>query len=192
MIYLMESGEYYKIGYAKDVEKRMKAYNTHNPNYKLIDVMEGTKSDEAALHELCGEYQDKLEWFTKVPEILIIWKIYKKNAQLTQKIYKNNIQLIQKKNQEISNDIKYLKNQIEPLSKQIQEQSENFNLAVETLQKYYLFINNLYNGLIQDISPKEIFETMISDFKQVGCVNEKELAKINKRLDEWILKITSE
>lgn len=192
MIYLMESGEYYKIGYAKDVEKRMKAYNTHNPNYKLIDVIEGTKSDEVALHELCGEYQDKLEWFTKVPEILIIWKIYKKNAQLTQKIYKNNIQLIQKKNQEISNDIKYLKNQIEPLSKQIQEQSENFNLAVETLQKYYLFINNLYNGLIQDISPKEIFETIISDFKQVGCINEKELDKINKRLDEWILKITSE
>lgn len=180
MIYLMESGEYYKIGYAKDVEKRMKAYNTHNPNYKLIDVMEGTKSDEAALHELCQEYQDKLEWFTKVPEILMIWKIYKKNAQLTQK-----------KDQEFSNNIKKLKNQIESITKHLQELSETNNQIEEMFYKYYLFINNLYNGLIQDISPKEIFENMISDLKQIGCTNEKELAKINKRLDRWVLKITS-
>ena len=180
MIYLMESGEYYKIGYAKNVEKRMKAYNTHNPNYKLIDVMEGTKSDEAALHELCEEYQDKLEWFTKVPEILMIWKIYKKNIQLTQK-----------KDQKFSGDLKYIKNQLEFITKQIQELCETLDQTDKILYKYYLFINNLYNGLAQDISPKEIFENMTSNFKQVGYTDEKELAKINKRLDEWVFKITS-
>lgn len=78
MLYLIESGNFYKIGYAKDIKQRLKAYNTHNPNFNLIDYMEGDIQDEHTLHELCMDYKEKLEWFTKCPEILLIWKTYKK------------------------------------------------------------------------------------------------------------------
>lgn len=78
MLYLIESGNFYKIGYAKDIKQRLKAYNTHNPNFNLIDYMEGDVQDEHTLHELCIDYKEKLEWFTKCPEILLIWKTYKK------------------------------------------------------------------------------------------------------------------
>lgn len=33
MLYLVKSGKYIKIGYAKDVSKRMKAYSCTNPDY---------------------------------------------------------------------------------------------------------------------------------------------------------------
>jgi hypothetical protein len=33
MLYLIKSGKYLKIGYAKDVSKRLKDYYTHNPDY---------------------------------------------------------------------------------------------------------------------------------------------------------------
>lgn len=79
MLYLIESGNFYKIGYAKDIKQHLKAYNTHNPNFNLIDYMEGDIQDEHTLHELCMDYKEKLEWFTKCPEILLIWKTYKKN-----------------------------------------------------------------------------------------------------------------
>lgn len=36
MIYLIESGNFYKIGFTENLKSRMKQYTTHNPDYRLI------------------------------------------------------------------------------------------------------------------------------------------------------------
>lgn len=41
MIYLIESGNFYKIGFTENLKSRMKQYATHNPDCKLIDSFEG-------------------------------------------------------------------------------------------------------------------------------------------------------
>jgi predicted GIY-YIG superfamily endonuclease len=37
MLYLIESGDYYKIGTTTDIKRRMQDYRTHNPDVELID-----------------------------------------------------------------------------------------------------------------------------------------------------------
>ena len=59
MVYFVKSeartGTYYKIGFAKDISKRMNYYGTHNPNAKLLEfciTYEKTKHQlETAIHE---------------------------------------------------------------------------------------------------------------------------------------------
>lgn len=46
MIYLIESGNFYKIGFTENLKSRMKQYATHNPDCKLIDSFEGYIEDE--------------------------------------------------------------------------------------------------------------------------------------------------
>lgn len=57
MIYLLESGNYYKIGFSDNFEQRLKSYLTHNPDIEVFDLKEGTKQDEDKLHELCKKIQ---------------------------------------------------------------------------------------------------------------------------------------
>lgn len=77
MLYLIKSGKYIKIGYAKDVLKRLKDYYTHNPDYQLLDTSEGNLKMEAFLHKILKPYQYRTEWFHNVPEIYDIWNDYK-------------------------------------------------------------------------------------------------------------------
>ena len=49
MLYLLESGDYYKIGTTIDIKKRMQDYRTHNPNVELIDTCEGYEAEEKTL-----------------------------------------------------------------------------------------------------------------------------------------------
>lgn len=73
MIYLIESGDYYKIGYTTNINQRLKSYITANPNFKLIETKEGSKQDEKELHRLCKEFKFKNEWFHKTEKLLEIW-----------------------------------------------------------------------------------------------------------------------
>lgn len=77
MLYLIKSGKYVKIGYAKDVSKRLKDYYTHNPDYQLLDTLEGNLKTETFLHKILKPYQHRTEWFYNVPEIYDIWNNYK-------------------------------------------------------------------------------------------------------------------
>ena len=52
MLYLIKSGKYLKIGYAKDVSKRLKDYYTHNPDYQLLDTSEGNLKMETLKQEI--------------------------------------------------------------------------------------------------------------------------------------------
>lgn len=60
MIYLLQSGNYLKVGYTDNLKKRISQYNTHNPNIEIISISEGTIQDEA---EWQRKYKPvKAEW----------------------------------------------------------------------------------------------------------------------------------
>ena len=69
MIYVIESGDYFKVGFtSKDFEtKRGKAYNTHNPDWSVVYVVEGGIKDELSLHTTLKRFKSKYrqEWFVK-------------------------------------------------------------------------------------------------------------------------------
>lgn len=74
MLYLLKSGNYLKIGYAKNIEERMKLYTTHNPDFELLDKAEGTLLDEKELHKLCKKWQHRTEWYDYNEEVIKIFK----------------------------------------------------------------------------------------------------------------------
>ena len=51
MLYLIKSVDYVKVGYANDVEKRMKSYKTENPNFELISIRNGNPVHEKMWHD---------------------------------------------------------------------------------------------------------------------------------------------
>lgn len=56
MLYLIQSLNYYKIGYTSNLKSRMYAYKTMNPHAVLLGVREGDRYDEAVYHDLYKEY----------------------------------------------------------------------------------------------------------------------------------------
>lgn len=88
MLYLIKQEtkeqNYLKIGYAKNVQERLKTYNTHNADFKLLDIIEGDRDLEMYAHNLALNYVYKGEWFYENPEIYITWKIVKMRYQIEQ------------------------------------------------------------------------------------------------------------
>ncbi len=53
MLYLLESGNFIKVGYSKDEKsfaRRMHSYRTHNPSFVLVGIKEGDKEEEKTYH----------------------------------------------------------------------------------------------------------------------------------------------
>ena len=73
MLYLIESGNYYKIGITGNLKNRLKNYNTCNPDWKLISSREGNLICEEALHKCFEKYWHRNEWFHKNDEIPYIF-----------------------------------------------------------------------------------------------------------------------
>lgn len=46
MIYLIQSGNLYKIGYTTNLEHRFDQYKQHNPTAILLDSKEGSRKDD--------------------------------------------------------------------------------------------------------------------------------------------------
>ncbi len=63
MLYLIKSNDKLKIGYAKDIPKRLKTYKTHNLDVELLSSKEGSFTDETFLHNILKSYKIDLEWF---------------------------------------------------------------------------------------------------------------------------------
>ena len=80
MIYLIQSAyvdesdnfhKALKIGYAKDLDKRLTAYNTHLPSYKLLKSREGDEELEKHLHSYFSKYRiSNYEWFEYSKDII--------------------------------------------------------------------------------------------------------------------------
>lgn len=76
MIYLIQSGNLYKIGYTTNLEHRFDQYKQHNPTAILLDSKEGSRKDESNLHKLCEEYKiDRPEWFNS-DKVISIFRDY--------------------------------------------------------------------------------------------------------------------
>ncbi len=74
MLYLIQTGEFYKIGYSKDFDtlrSRIKIYKTHNPIFKLLDINLGTRDDETIVHQ--NIELDDGEWAKDKEATLDLW-----------------------------------------------------------------------------------------------------------------------
>lgn len=60
-IYLIESGNYYKIGFAKNLETRFSAYDVHNPDWKLVDYFVAPQYIEKEIHSECEPFKHRGE-----------------------------------------------------------------------------------------------------------------------------------
>ena len=76
MIYLIQLDNAYKIGYAKDIEKRIKNLSATHIVINLIDSKEGLYKDEKELHKLCSNFKIKNELFTINETVVDIFKNY--------------------------------------------------------------------------------------------------------------------
>lgn len=72
-VYLLKTGEFYKIGKTFNIKKRVSSIQTANPNkIELIAYKESGDafSDEQEVHKLLKDYRVRGEWF-KLPEELV-------------------------------------------------------------------------------------------------------------------------
>ena len=76
MIYLVQLDNAYKIGYAKDVNKRIKNLEATHVIINLIDSKEGEYKDEKELHRLCRNFKIKNELFEIKDDVVNIFKNY--------------------------------------------------------------------------------------------------------------------
>lgn len=68
---MVKSGNYYKVGYTSNLEKRLEAYNSHNPNIEVIDTVatyaKTKRHLENAIHNEIKsfgfEFHNNREWF---------------------------------------------------------------------------------------------------------------------------------
>lgn len=86
MLYFIECGIYAKIGYSKNVdtfEKRLSAYKTHNPHFRLVDITDGTKEDEQRLQSLYKMYpvDGNKEWTYAKKLATKIWVEYRASKE---------------------------------------------------------------------------------------------------------------
>lgn len=65
MIYVIENSNHFKVGFTKDWESRRLAYNTHNPDWKEVLVMEGSVTLESLIKKQLKVHQHRGEWFLK-------------------------------------------------------------------------------------------------------------------------------
>lgn len=70
MLYLIQSVNYYKIGYTSNLKSRMSSYKSMNPHVVLLGIKEGTQKDESQYHTLYQQYQYYTEWF-EFPEDIV-------------------------------------------------------------------------------------------------------------------------
>lgn len=74
-IYLIEHENKYKIGFSRDINKRIKNFNTsHAIPCKIIAVAPGDKSLEKELHIKFSLHHIKGEWFLKKPSMINAFK----------------------------------------------------------------------------------------------------------------------
>lgn len=70
MVYIIEGGNYYKIGYSKNPYERLADLQVGSPSpLTLVAIVAGTRSDEKRLHIAFEESRHHGEWFKKTKEL---------------------------------------------------------------------------------------------------------------------------
>lgn len=83
MLYLVKSYSAIKIGSTDNVKMRMREYKTHNPDFELLDIADGTETEEKILHSKLKNfrYKNSKEWFIDCEEVRGEWNNYVKNTK---------------------------------------------------------------------------------------------------------------
>ncbi len=80
MLYLIESDCFVKIGYTENLENRYNQYKTDNPNFRMLDIMDGNKETEHRLQALYSKFSlPNSEWCCNKALVFKIWKDYKES-----------------------------------------------------------------------------------------------------------------
>lgn len=132
MIYLIESGNFYKIGFTENLKSRMKQYATHNPDCKLIDSFEGYIEDEKQLHELCKEFNHSSEWFNKDNRILEIFQEYKNSDTV---VLNKKIKSLEQQVNKLTIKVEMLNNQYKDLSIIVNKTANNESDLIDLCKK---------------------------------------------------------
>ena len=72
LTYLLKSGQYYKVGHTRDLDKRLSTYRTHNPHFEVMGVIEGNHESEVIAKFKANNgtlAEGRNEWFS-VPRCL--------------------------------------------------------------------------------------------------------------------------
>lgn len=71
MIYVLDNGIHFKIGYTTNLDKRIKQLQTgSSTELKVICVKHGDVALEQQLHSTLSKYHVRGEWFEKSPEVM--------------------------------------------------------------------------------------------------------------------------
>ena len=83
MLYLIKSYSAIKIGSTNNIKMRMREYKTHNPDFELIDIADGTESEEKILHSKLKDfkYKNSKEWFIDCEKVREEWNNYVKTTK---------------------------------------------------------------------------------------------------------------
>ena len=127
MIYLVQLDNAYKIGYAKNIDKRIKNLSATHVVVNLIDSKEGTYKDEKELHNLCNEFKIKNELFKIEEKVLEIFKNY---IPYTEEFKEENL----KSNQSV-NSIILPENYSGIITLSDEELAKEINLSVKTIKR---------------------------------------------------------
>lgn len=134
MLYLIEQygnegRKYLKIGSSGDIDKRIKQYDTHCAEFKVLDTFEGSGEQEHMLQKLLIKYVFKNEFMIYNESIIETWNIYKT-------LYEKLNQVFEKKLKEKDKQIFKMEDEIDELTKQV--------------EKYKILVNS-YKKLQEDI-----------------------------------------
>ena len=134
MLYLIEQygdkgRKYLKIGSSGDIDKRMKQYDTHCAEFKILDTFQGSGEQEHMLQKLLIRYVFKNEFMVYDESVIETWNAYKI-------LYEKLNQTFEKKLKEKDKKIFKMEDEIEDLTKQI--------------EKYKILVNH-YKRLQEDV-----------------------------------------
>jgi len=164
MLYLIKSSNYLKIGYSSNVNKRLESYRTCNPDFTVLDIIEGDEKLEKTLHKICKEFKvkDRQEWFHLDPFIINAWNKLKEVDFVT----------------------------IPESTNTIQEINLDYKDKYDKLIKEYYNLNNLHKNLIDRYS--ELTEYVFNFDKELKNIKDykqlyEELQKENTNLKTSLL-----
>lgn len=129
MLYLIKqygrNTTYLKIGYTQNLQERLKAYNTHNAEFELVNSMEGSQELETFAHKLLLEYNIKGEWFKEDPMVYYVWELTKQEYKIRDQENKidkqeKTIKELKGSFDELSKDLLYYKEKYEELKAKLE------------------------------------------------------------------------
>lgn len=72
MIYVIESGEHFKVGFSTNWDRRKQSYETHIPVFKVVQLFDGDRDLEKYIHLRLGKYKlGRKEWFNTYKNYLV-------------------------------------------------------------------------------------------------------------------------